>query len=125
MLLISNNKVYDALKYIAMVILPALGTLYFALAGLWNLGHANQVVGSIVALDAFLGVVLHLSNTAYNNSEAKYDGTVDVIDSATKKTFSLNFDGDPNDLDKQDTITLKVNKVAKPAKKATKAVQGD
>lgn len=125
MLIIKNSKVYDVVKYIAMIVLPALGTLYFALADLWDLGHAQQVVGSIVAFDAFLGVILHLSNVAYTNSDASYDGTVDVTETSDKKTFSLNLNGDPNDLDKQDTVTLKVNKVVKPVKKAKKAVSGD
>ena len=60
-----SNRTYDILKYIAQIILPALGTLYFALAQIWNLPYGEQIVGSITAIDAFLGAVLKLSTDAY------------------------------------------------------------
>lgn len=59
------NKTYDVLKWIAMVVLPALGTLYFALAGIWNLPYAEQVVGTVTAVDTFLGVMLGVSAMHY------------------------------------------------------------
>jgi len=71
-----TGKTYDVLKFIAQVGLPAAGTLYFTLAGLWHLPSAQEVVGSVVAVDTFLGVVLHLSTQAYNNSSDKYDGAL-------------------------------------------------
>lgn len=49
-----NDKTYDVLKWIATYLLPALGTLYFALAQIWNLPYGEQVVGSITAIDTFL-----------------------------------------------------------------------
>lgn len=61
-----SNKVYDALKWIAMYLLPALGTLYFALAGIWGLPYGEQIVGTITAIDTFLGVILGISTTQYN-----------------------------------------------------------
>lgn len=61
-----TNKVYDILKYIAQIILPALGTLYFALAGIWHFPYGEEVVGTITAVDTFLGVVLGLSSAKYN-----------------------------------------------------------
>lgn len=61
-----SNRTYDALKEIAQVILPAAGTLYFALAQIWHLPYAEQVVGSITAIDAFLGAILHISTYQYN-----------------------------------------------------------
>lgn len=61
-----NNKVYDVLKWIAMYLLPALGTLYFALAGIWGLPYGEQIVGTITAIDTFLGVILGISTTKYN-----------------------------------------------------------
>ena len=60
-----SNKVYDVLKWIAMYLLPALGTLYFALAGIWNFPYAEEIVGTITAIDTFLGVVLGISNSSY------------------------------------------------------------
>ena len=64
-----SNKVYDVLKWIAMYLLPALGTLYFALAGIWNFPYGEQVVGTITAIDAFLGAILGLSSATYYKNE--------------------------------------------------------
>lgn len=61
-----SNKVYDALKWIALYLLPALGTLYFALSGIWGLPYGEQVVGTITAADTFLGVLLGISTATYN-----------------------------------------------------------
>ena len=63
-----SNKVYDVLKWIAMYFLPAIGTLYFALSGIWNLPYGEQVVGTITAVDTFLGVILGISNAQYNKN---------------------------------------------------------
>ena len=60
-----SNKTYDLLKYIAQIVLPALGTLYFALAGIWGLPYGEQIVGTLTAIDAFLGAVLKLSSDQY------------------------------------------------------------
>lgn len=61
-----SNKVYDKLKWIAQILLPALGTLYFALAGIWNFPYAEAIVGTITAVDTFLGVLLGISTVNYN-----------------------------------------------------------
>ena len=63
-----SNKLYDALKWIAMILLPAIGTLYFALSGIWGLPYAEQVVGTITAVDTFIGVLLGISTSKYNKS---------------------------------------------------------
>ena len=60
-----SNKVYDILKYIAQIVLPALGTLYFALAQIWGLPYGEEIVGTITALDAFIGAILHINTAAY------------------------------------------------------------
>lgn len=60
-----SNKVYDILKWIALYLLPALGTLYFALSGIWGLPYGEQVVGTITAADTFLGVLLGISSANY------------------------------------------------------------
>lgn len=61
-----SNKTYDILKWSAQYLLPALGTLYFALAGIWGLPYGEQIVGTITAIDTFLGVVLGISNAQYH-----------------------------------------------------------
>lgn len=63
-----SNKLYDILKWVAQILLPALGTLYFALASIWGLPYAEQVVGTITAVDAFLGVILGISSKQYYNA---------------------------------------------------------
>jgi hypothetical protein len=63
-----SNKVYDALKYVAQIVLPALATLYFALAQIWGLPYGEQVVGTITAVDAFLGALLRLTTIKYEKS---------------------------------------------------------
>lgn len=66
-----NDKLYDVLKWIAMILLPALGTLYFALAGIWGFPYAEQVVGTVTALDTFLGVLLGISTSQYNKNNTE------------------------------------------------------
>ncbi len=61
-----QNNLYDVLKWIAQILLPAVGTLYFALAQIWGLPYAEQVVGTITAIDAFLGAILGISTHFYN-----------------------------------------------------------
>ena len=64
-----SNKVYDVLKYIALILLPALGALYFALAKIWGFPYAAEVVGTISAVDAFLGALLQISTNQYNKEQ--------------------------------------------------------
>ena len=61
-----SNSVYDKLKFIAQILLPAVGTLYFALASIWGLPYGEQIVGTITAVDAFLGALLGISTAKYN-----------------------------------------------------------
>ena len=62
-----SNKIYDALKWVAQILLPAFGALYFALAGIWGFPYGEEIVGTITAIDAFLGVILGLSSKQYHN----------------------------------------------------------
>lgn len=63
-----SNKVYDVLKYIAQIVLPAIATLYFALAQIWGLPYGEQIVGTITAVDAFLGAILRITTIKYEAS---------------------------------------------------------
>lgn len=105
-----TDKAYNAAKFVALVLLPALGTLYFALAAIWHgLPAAEPVVGTITAVDAFLGVALHLSTASYNTSDAKYAGILHVEpgeDGSQLRLKSL----DSNAVLTQDEVTFKVNK---------------
>jgi len=64
-----SNKTYDILKWVAQIFLPAAGTLYFALASIWGFPYAEQIVGTITAIDTFLGVLLGISTNSYNKAD--------------------------------------------------------
>lgn len=60
-----SNKAYDILKWIAQLFLPACATLYFALSSIWGLPYGEQIVGTITAIDTFLGILLGISSANY------------------------------------------------------------
>lgn len=66
-----SNKVYDVLKWIVVLVLPGLATLYSALSGIWGLPFADQIPATITAVDAFLGAVLMISSAQYNKKKAE------------------------------------------------------
>ena len=61
-----SNKTYDTLKWIAQILLPAIGVLYFALSGIWNFPYGEQIVGTITVIDTFLGALLGINSVQYN-----------------------------------------------------------
>ena len=109
-----SGKLYDVLKSIGQVWLPAAGTLYFALAGIWGFPDPNQVVGSITALDTFLGVVLAVSSAGY---VAPSDGTIVVDKSApTKDRFLLQLGTPVEDIGNKSSLVFNVVKDDLPPK---------
>lgn len=100
-----TNKTYDVLKYIAQIVLPALGTLYAALAPLWNLPYAEAIVGTIMAIDAFLGALLQISSTNYYKQGKDVLGTL-AIDTENE-TADFNF----NETSADDLLNAKTAKV--------------
>lgn len=80
-MIFKDSKVYDILKWIALVVLPAIGTLYFALSGIWGFPYGEQIVGTITAVDTFLGAILGISSINYNKQQelVEYEdaGTLD------------------------------------------------
>ena len=64
-----KDKTYDVMKFIAQILLPAIGTLYFALANIWALPYAEEIVGTITAVDAFLGAILGISTAAWKKDQ--------------------------------------------------------
>ncbi len=61
-----SNKTYDVLKWIAQIVLPALGALYFGLSQIWGLPYGEEIVGTITVIDTFLGALLGISTAQYN-----------------------------------------------------------
>lgn len=64
-----DNKVYDVLKWVALVVLPAVATLYTALAGVWGLPFAQEIPATITAIDLFIGALLGVSTAQYNKED--------------------------------------------------------
>lgn len=64
-----SNKTYDVLKWIAQIALPALGTLYAALAAIWGFPYGEEIVGTITAVDLFLGTLLGISKAKYDKTQ--------------------------------------------------------
>lgn len=68
-----SDKAYNILKWIAQYLLPAAGTLYFALSGIWGFPYGEEVVGTLTAIDTFLGVILGLSSATYDKEQQKQE----------------------------------------------------
>jgi len=66
-----SNNCYNVLKWIAQILLPAIGTLYYALSKIWQFPYAEEVVGTITAVDAFLGALLGISTMLYNKQQVE------------------------------------------------------
>lgn len=104
-----GNRTYDVLKFIAQIVLPALGTLYAAVSGLWGWPNTEEVVGTIVAVDLFLGALVGLSSISYNRSDSKFDGKFEVAEVDGTKKVTLNFEDHPDVLEQKDQVLLKVD----------------
>ena len=69
-----SNKLYDILKWLVIIVLPAMATLYKALSAVWAWPYANEVVTTITAVDTFLGAVLCISTASYNKEAKENNG---------------------------------------------------
>jgi len=62
-----SNKVYDCLKFLCTIFLPALGTFYFTLSKVWgNMPYAEEIVGTLSAIAVFIGALIGISSLNYN-----------------------------------------------------------
>lgn len=103
------DHIYDILKYLAQVGLPALATLVFSLGPIWDLPNADEITKTIVAVNVFLGALLVLNQVRWNNSDEKYDGTIDPAHAnAQTSSEALSLKSEPNDLLGQKEVLLKV-----------------
>jgi Putative phage holin Dp-1 len=101
-----NSKLYDILKPVALIWLPALSTFYFAVATIWHIPNVQDVIGSIAALEALLGTGLHLSSGSYT---PETDGQL-IVDKSNpaKDVYSLELTTPFSELEGKSTITLSV-----------------
>lgn len=108
--MILSNKVYDVIKVLAILILPALATLYFTIAQIWGLPMAEQVIGTITAITTFLGVIARLSSGSYQKDPSNFDGIMNVVTKEDGgKVYDLSLHGDPETLQDQKVVTFKVD----------------
>lgn len=109
----SNNKTYDVLKFVALVVLPALATFVVVLNGIWDIPNHAAYVGTIVAFDTFLGAVLGLSANQYQNDPDRIDGFLDAsgADPDTgNPNLKMTVTKHPDDLLQKKIVRLKVGK---------------
>ena len=106
---ILSNKQYDTAKFLTGIVIPGIGTLYFALAKIWNFPAGEEVLGSLLAFEAFLGALLGVSSKSYEDSGAKYTGEINVSETEDKVVYSLDLTHDPEQLRTQQEAIFKVN----------------
>lgn len=112
---IYNDRVYENLKWVTQILLPAVGTLYFALGGIWDWPNIEQVVGTVTAVVTFLGITLGISGHNYQKEavtvSSRPDGTLNVV---RQEDGTLLYDFDANDtfaeLTDKDGVVFKINK---------------
>jgi imidazoleglycerol phosphate synthase glutamine amidotransferase subunit HisH len=106
-----GDATYTAVKNIAAIVLPAFGALYFTLAQIWHLPNAEQVLGTVAAVNTFFGVVLGIATKSYNNSDTKYAGEVafEAVDGdETTKMMVARLNTHPQVIASMDSATFKV-----------------
>ena len=104
-----SNKMYDFWKYVAQIFLPAMGALYFALSQIWGLPYGEEVIGTITAVDIFLGALLLLSSNTYNKViDSEAGGTLMVDRSETSPLLYLELDTPIDTLSHQKQIMFRV-----------------
>ncbi len=104
-----SSTLYDRLKFVAQVLLPGLGALYFGLAGIWGLPAAEQVVGTITVVDTFLGLFLVQQTKSYEKSGAAFDGSVNLEPDYENDVTNVGVSIDPASLESgQKELRLRV-----------------
>ena len=109
--LLLSNRIYDLLKPVVTMVLPGLGTLYYAVALIWHLPKAEEIVGTVAALTTFLGLFMGVSTAAYNKSDSKYAGVLNVItpSDGSQQTLSVGLNQHPDVIQQMKAVTFQVN----------------
>lgn len=112
-----KNSTYNVLKFVALVVLPAAATAYAAFAGIWHLQHTEQVIGTISAIDTFLGAMLHVSTKSYSPS-TNGKLAIDTSD-PDKETYSLEVTTPISEIKKLEHLVLNVEPASSIEMKTT------
>ena len=105
------SNVYDFLKWAVLIAIPAFGTFYSIMAGVWHLPYANEVGTTCLAVATLLGALIGIATRNYNKSDSKFDGTL-VISNAANPEVPTNYNfnvGDLDALEQKGEVTLKVD----------------
>lgn len=106
-----SNAVYDKIRIIVQIWMPAISVFYTAIANIWGFGYVEQIVGTIAAITVLLGAILGLSRKNFNAGNAPdqaYDGELLVDSSNPVEGTFMQLDADPTTLTSKDKITLQV-----------------
>lgn len=76
-MIFKNNKTYNVLKYLALIVFNAVGVFYKTIAEIWELPYGNQVALTCSALALFVGTLIGISSYKYNNMEIDTDTSLD------------------------------------------------
>jgi hypothetical protein len=107
-----NSHVYDILKKMVQIVLPAFGVFYMSIGAAWGLPGTKQVSDTIIAVCTFIGVLLAVSSRSYNKSDAQYDGALDITQNEDgSKVYSLNLNDDTSILDSKKNVNFKVHNI--------------
>jgi hypothetical protein len=107
-----NPRTYDFLNNMVKLGIPGVASFYFGLSQIWGLPKGEEVVGSLTLLATFIGVVLLMSKVSYKNSDAKYDGIINVTENQygiKQATMDLANYENPADVVNQKEVVFKVN----------------
>lgn len=103
-----SDKVYGFLKWVTQIVLPALATFYLTIGALWGLLEPEKVAATIVAVDTFLGVILMVASKSYQNSPARFDGSMRVFQVPQKQVL-IDFGTKPDEvIEGKDEVLLQV-----------------
>lgn len=103
-----TSQQYNILKWVTIIVLPAVTTAYGTFSNIWGWPYGDQIVASLAALTLLLGVIIGVSTSSYNKSSAGPSGTLVVDNSGTGQQTYLAFDQDPKTLAEGSQITLNV-----------------
>lgn len=103
-----SGRTYDTLKWVAMVFLPALGTLYFTVATLWGLPYVEQTLGTIAAVGTFLGILLGISTKQFWSTTEKTAGLLHIDTSGEADQYYLEVTAPLQDIPNKQAVMFKV-----------------
>lgn len=103
-----SNRMYDALKYLAQFILPAIQAFFLTTSKIWEFDVEGKVTATIAAINVLVGVFVTVVGKIYNNSDQKFDGEMQVTPPESDIPFRLVFNSELEDMDKKREVVLKV-----------------